>query len=169
MLTVNTTEKYGIIEFENKTNGKATVTIGDEDSTGDFTITTKDEYFTVTCDLACIVMLYNESEETYTRVEYAEATENTNSYKFGYELNDLKFIIALKGDVSLNGKVNIADSMLINRSLLSDTMSAYRPLTEIERVVADVTKNGTVNIADSMKINRSLLSETASAYSKLEW
>ena len=99
----------------------------------------------------------------------ANSLEPTEVYEFDYEIADLKFIVALKGDVNLNGTINVADSVLISRSKLSSSLPAYLDLSPLQSLVADINKNGIINSADSMLINRAMLSETAEAYLKIEW
>lgn len=167
-MTISTIKNQGTIAIENKTGGKAKVKLGDKESTENFSTTTKEEKITVTCDSACIVILANEADNSYTRLE-GVATNTDNCYEFSYEIDDYQVIIALKGDVNLNGTVNLADAMLINRSKLSSSLPAYIELTPIQSVVADINKNGSINTADAMLINRAMLSETADAYLKIEW
>ena len=78
-------------------------------------------------------------------------------------------VVALKGDINLNGGINAADSVLISRSKLSSSASAYRALSTLEEVLADINNSGSVNAADAMLINRANLSSSASAYTALTW
>lgn len=167
-MTIGTIKNQGTIAIENKTGGKAKVKLGDKESTENFSTTTKEEKITVTCDSACIVILANEADNSYTRLE-GVATNTDNCYEFSYEIDDYQVIIALKGDVNLNGTVNLADAMLINRSNLSSSLPAYTELTPLQSVIADINKNGSINTADAMLISRAMLSETEKAYLKLTW
>lgn len=168
IVAASTLKKEGTLTIENKTEGLATVTIGENSSAEDFNILTDEEVIRVSCEFACIVILVDENEKSYTKLESIE-TGIDNEYDFEYEINDFKLIIVLKGDVNLNGQVNAADVMLINRSNLSSSALAYTELSSLQSLIADINENVNVNSSDVMLINRSLLSKTASAYLKLEW
>lgn len=161
---------YGIeIKLENKTNGIAMVDIGEESSTEDISTYISEGKFSVTCSSPCVVLITDDNGNTYSRISAVE-TEDENTYNFIFDLiDDLKVIVALKGDVNFNGSVNASDTMLINRSNLSSSLSAYRALSALEKEVADINGNGTVNAADAMLINRSNLSSSLSAYAALTW
>ena len=170
-ITINTLKEEETINvtIENKTINQATVEVGEETKTSDFSISTSNKNINVTCDSACVVFIINGEEENYSRLSAIE-TNNENTYEFAFESdNDIEIIVALKGDINLDGNVNIADTMIINRSRLSKTASAYKELTEVQKVIADINGDGTVNIADTMLINRSRLSSTSSAYCALSW
>lgn len=73
----------------------------------------------------------------------------------------------LIGDVSGDGVVNIADTTLLNRSLLPETHAAYAEIDVSMADIADVNGDGVVNIADTTLINRSLLPTTHPAYAPI--
>ena len=145
------------IEIDNKTAENAEVTF-------------ENGALTVTCNSACVVLVKNDDGETYSRIS-AISTNNENAYNFSLGTDsNTQIIVALKGDVDLNGTVNTADTMLINRSRLSSSASAYLALSsELQKMIADVDGDGSVNLADTMLINRSRLSSSSSAYSALTW
>ena len=157
------------IKLENKTSGLATVTIDGETSGSDITVTTEEETFTVKCSRPCIVLSTRDNGNTYERLS-AIAISEENKYNFNLDADDnLDIIIALSGDVNLNGSVNASDAMMISRASISPSSSAYQALSNLEKEIADVNRNGSINASDAMLINRSQLSNTASAYLALTW
>lgn len=157
------------IEIQNKSNALATVTLGNESSTSDFITTTNEGKIKVECSLPCIVLITNDGGNTYTAIE-SILTEDKNTYEFSFDIQEnLKIVVAIKGDVNFNGIVNAADAMLISRSNISNSANGYRALTAIEKMVADVNQNGEITAADVMLIGRSQLSTTADAYQELTW
>lgn len=156
------------ISIENKTNGLANVKIAGQESTNDFSVNTSYENFSVSCIKPCVIILVNELTDTYTTLN-ATATANENEYEFSYDLDNLKFVIALKGDVNLNGTVNAADSMLVNRSIILNTNPAHFELSNIQQKVADINKNETVDLSDSNLIDRALISNSSEQFFAFEW
>ena len=80
-----------------------------------------------------------------------------------------EIIVALKGDGNLDGAVSIADSNMVNRSLISPSLGMYRPLTELQSLLLDLNNSGDITIADSNTINRSLISDTLDMYRAIRW
>lgn len=166
-LNIRTTATQSTITIVNKTAGKAMVSVGGEESAQDFSAVTGEGKLFVSCGAPCWVILADDANETYSVISRAALVNG--KHEFDFELGDLKFYIVLKGDVNMNGEVNVADTALINRSNLTDTMPAYSALTPLQKVVADINGNNTVNTADGMLINKSLLSKLHEAFKMLEW
>ncbi|MBR3386200.1 S8 family serine peptidase [Candidatus Saccharibacteria bacterium] len=114
---------------------------------------------------ACVVTSENEDGE------YAVVSDEMAGGVHKYIIPDdaVKMYVVLKGDVNMNGKVNVNDSAMINLSLLDAESRYYRGLTEVEKLIADVNMNGKINVNDSAVINLSLLGEDNKFYRELKW
>ena len=73
----------------------------------------------------------------------------------------------VKGDINADGVANLADAMLIARSVLSPTHARYKALTPEQAALGDVNNDGVTNLADAMLIARSVLSPTHPRYKPL--
>lgn len=123
--------------------------------------------FTVTSDKACVVLV--RTGDDYTRLT-AAPTSGVNTYGFTVNVTaDTTIIVALKGDVNGNGKVNATDSILIDRSCLSEANELYQALDALAFAIADVNGNGKVNAVDSVLIDRSCLSVGHDSYQAIPW
>lgn len=118
---------------------------------------------------ACVVIgVKNGEYEKVLANSGASVGDGTMSY--GYDISGYsEIMVALKGDGSLDGKVSSADSNMINRSLVSASLPAYKPLTDLQKVLLDLNGDGKVSSADSNIINRSLVSSGLSAYKEIQW
>ena len=125
---------------------------------------------TVTSDKACTIVVSRDGGETYERVEAVAVPGEDGKYKFTFDYDaDTEVRVVLKGDADGSGVINLLDSNVINRSLLSPSSPAYRSLTPLETALLDLNGDGVVNLLDTNVINRSLLSPTSPAYSNIEW
>ena len=140
------------VTVEDKTNNVATVT-----PSGDVV--------TVTCTKPCVAVYTTDGGTTYNRMTaVAAGTENTYTFT---ATADCTVVVALKGDVNLDGKVNATDSGNIKRSLLS-TGEMKIDLATLNEKLADVDNSGKKNISDFSAVKRSLLSG-GEMYQALTW
>ena len=128
------------------TKGKASASVSEDQLySGEVT-------FTVTCSLACVVAFAN-GDGTYTRL--ACTTEN-GEHKFTVTVDaDVSIIIAVKGDINLNGKVETVDSTLIKRAV-SNVTPLSGDTAAIKCLAADVNGNGTLQTVDSTLVLRAV-------------
>ncbi len=138
--------------------------------------------FTIECAKACMIILqYKENPEdtdfTYVKIPYLESV-NENKYRFSLTKeqvetlqaqDDAKVIVAIKGDVSQDGRVNSADANLIGRSCVTTDHRAYRKLSNFEFIMADLWVDDKINSADANVIGRSCVTIDHRAYSPIKW
>lgn len=140
------------VAVENKTGGAATAVL-------------ENDTLKVTSEKACVVV----AEKTDGSFAGLAGTAVAGGRKFAVAADVVKIYVVLKGDVSMNGKVNVNDSAQINLSLLSTSNKYYKGLTELETIVADVSGNGKINVNDSAMINLALLPSSNKFYTALAW
>ena len=146
------------VTVENRTGGLAAVSLASGRCSGS-------RSFTVTCDRACVVLVKSGGGCT-------ALTGSGTGGSRGFTLNvtgDLTLIVALKGDVDGARGVTVADASLVNRSLLTPGLRAYRALSDEEALIADVDGSGAVELDDASSICRSILSTSARAFKALSW
>lgn len=98
------------------------------------------------------------------------ATSNPDgTYSFAAPDGVTEVLAVVKGDANNDGEVNIADKLLVARSLLPTTHAAYQALTTEQSFGLNVDNSGVVNMADKLLIARSLLVVTHAAYQALTW
>lgn len=114
--------------------------------------------FTVACDKACVVM-YTTDGETYTRLTCTTAEDGTHSFTLNVTA-DTTVVVAIKGDVNGDGKVNGTDAMRISRAA-AGYGDAFDAITNI---IADVNNDEKANGTDGMRIRR-----VAAGYVSLDW
>ena len=125
----------------------------------------------VTSSKACAVAVTNDGGATYTRVPAVAVDGEVNTYKFGFAIGaGTSVVVALRGDGNFSGSISIADSNMVNKSLVSPSLDMYRPLSALEAAVLDMNGSDSISIADSTLINRSLASPTlTSVYQEIGW
>ena len=91
--------------------------------------------------------VYKENGQVYTgtTMKYA-ITASSGIVKFEFVKDEVEVV---KGDVNLNGKVEIGDVREALRSICKKTQ-----LTETQKQAGDINKNGTVDIEDLRTILR---------------
>lgn len=145
------------MQIENKTAGAAVVE-------------EKENGIKVTAERACIVLTSNDDGETYERVPAMAIEGEDNAYMFEFETFDqMQVVVALKGDVNMNGAVNARDAAAINYYLLSESNPNHRDLTALEVLVADVNNSKTITARDVSLINYVILSTGNANYRNFEW
>ena len=149
----------------------ATIKIGDKEVTYEHETPVRavlgtDGEFTVTCAQACVVLVKN--GEDYDRVT-AELVEG-NTYKFKVVPEEgMEIVVALKGDITLDGFTNSEDAARINRSLLAPDHKRYKALNKIEFALADVNADECVDVTDETIVTNSLAGPNDENYSPLTW
>lgn len=129
----------------------------------------EDNLLNVQSRTACIIIGVKDGGYTELSAVSSSVSENetkTNSYNANeYET----VIIALSGDGDLDGRVSSADSNMVNRSLVSSSLFAYKPLTDLQKILLDVNGDGKISLADSNIIGRSLVSPSLPMYREMRW
>ena len=102
--------------------------------------------FTVACETGCVVA-YSTDSVNYTRMKGTNVGENI--YSFTLDVNNpMEVAIALKGDVTLDGEVKIADVTQINAAF-----KGKRTFTGFKYLVADINGDNALKIADVTQTN----------------
>lgn len=167
-LSVKTEKDGRNIIVTNYTNQNAMVSIGGETNNANHTFVSTENSLRVTCADACIVLL------KISENEYEEITGSGSGEVYDFNLgnnqeNDIEVTIALRGDVDLNGSIDLTDAVTIRESRLSPTDNSYVQLSVLQEKIADVNKSGSVNLSDAVSIRKSKLSPGSANYQKIEW
>ena len=140
-------EKGYVVTLEDYSKGVATI-IGIEPG-GSYS---GDTSFTVSCDEACAVLCSIDGED-YTRLT---GREGDNGYSFTVDVTqDMTIIVALKGDVNLDGVLKNQDVTMAKAANLGK-----RTLSTLQEMVADVTGDGVFKNQDITKFKAALLGKT---------
>lgn len=126
---------------------------------------TADGKLNVKHNAACVVLV-EKADDSYEKVS---AVQNPSG---GYDFEipaDAKIVVAVKGDVDGNGKVNLRDYSAVVKSLLSSDNSNYSPLSVFGVAVGDVDGNNKINLRDYSAIVKSLLSSDNNNYFAIGW
>ena len=149
------------------TGSERTVELVGKENSATHTIT--GDTLNVQNDVACVVFWTNDNGETYTKLT-ASANE-AGGYDF--DLADVPanavIKIAIKGDVNGDGKVNSADGVFLDRSLLEKGHKMFKALDALQKIILDLNGDGKVNTADGVLLDRSLLEVTHKMYCTLTW
>ena len=109
--------------------------------------------FTVSCDDACAVLCTTDGGKTYTRLT---ATAGNNGYSFSIDVTqEMTIVVALKGDVNLDGVLKNQDVTMAKAANLGK-----RTLSTLQEMVADVTGDGIFKNQDITKFKAALLGKT---------
>ena len=147
----------GAIEFSfiNKTLGEASVTIGSETKTTDFTTTDIDEYVYIEAN-EDIELIQTYDGVTFKAI-YSEPTLDPNVVKYHVDPSQSQtFYVVIDGDINMDGHANNIDASLVGRSFVSTSNPGYYELSEIEKILADVNENGLINSHDGLAIIKDL-------------
>ena len=124
----------------------------------------------VTSAKPCIVLISRDAGETYEKISATKNGEADNEYRFEFEKDGVANVkVILKGDGNLDGVVSIADSNMINKSLVSNTLIMYRQLTDFQKLILDLNNDSFITLADSNTINKSLVSDALVMYRPIQW
>ena len=122
---------------------------------------------TITSEKSCVVLAVKDG--TYASLT-PNSTSSENVYTFKYDpYTASSLIVAIKGDINLDARVNLSDSNLIIRSQLSNSHFAHRNLSTLESALSDLNHDSRINLSDSNIIIRSQLSTSHFAYRKISW
>lgn len=155
--------------LNNKTSGKAMVSIGNNSSTNNLTLVNNNKTIAVKSDVPCYLIATYDGGKKYSRIT-ANSTNVSDTYNFTIEINvPIEVYVVFVGDISMNGKVEDADAVLIKKSKYSSSNSNYSELTELTKIIADVDKSGSVTATDSLLIRKSLLTSSNGNYKALNW
>ena len=131
------------IFVENYTKGKASSSI----ISGKYYRGTVE--FTAEADLACVVAIHN-SDDTYKRLYCTENEDGKYQFVVNVTDSDISLTVALKGDVTLDGRINGKDTLYISR-----VSGKYEPFkNNLEFLVGDVQVNGRINGKDTLYSSR---------------
>lgn len=102
--------------------------------------------FHVACDLACVVAYTTDGGESYTVLS---AAANTNGgYDFTVDVaGDMTIAIAIKGDASLNGKIELNDAGLAKAVYMSGLN-----LTGLNLLAIDFDNDGAIDLAEAGQV-----------------
>lgn len=147
------------LQFINKTNKQATVKLGNTQSDEDFVFNGGSEEYAIITSNQNIELI-----NTYDGVNFdiisPDEVEN-NEYTFHINPSDSQtFYVILDGDISMDGIINFDDAALIYKSKRNVNNELYRPLTNLEQVIADINDNGLINSHDGLQILKPSLPET---------
>jgi len=132
---------------------------------GEIDYTVNGHTVTVNHQAACKVGYL--SGDQYVAIEAVKNADGT--YNFTAPDGVDRVVLVAKGDLNEDSVVNLADKLLVARSLLLESHAAYQALTSIQMFAVDINEDGLVNLADKLLIARSLLLETHNAYQTLSW
>ena len=104
--------------------------------------------FTVTCDYPCVV-IYSDGT-AYRRMAAAPVGDNICAFTLPNDYNaDAGLIVAIRGDLNLDGKVTSTDAMQTLR-----IAAGLRELTDILLLILDLNDDGEITSTDAMQILR---------------
>lgn len=129
-------------QFADYTRGKATI------------MPCADEVL-IKCTTACTVLVKNGDE--YARIAAQDYSDDIYLFTIG---ENTEAVVALKGDVDLNGILNGNDYACISNS---DSLSV------LQLAVADLNEDDVVNAIEKSLIKRTMLSPADPAYYQLSW
>ena len=130
--------------------------------------------FSLYCDLPVAVGWSYDLEgkpdwDTLDRLFCAENEDGDYEFTFGELTEDIHIYLVLKGDADLNGEVDYADDILVQRSLLSEFNQNYYEMEMLEWFASDIDGNFELDYADDIALQKSLLSEFNKNYEPLYW
>ena len=139
--------EYSII---NKTGGRASVRVGDTESTSDFTTTNVDE---------SILLTTNKDVELIQTLDGVNFDllfpRSVSGNVYTYSVNPFEsrtIYVVIDGDIDMNGVADLDDSTLLARHLMSPSNERYYPFSILQEIIADYNDNGLVNSHDGLSI-----------------
>jgi len=134
------------VTVTNYTKNKATVTFdSDNSSTESFTASAQEGKVSVTCSNACFVLSTSDGGENYTVLSATQSATDENTYDFEFDLAEgTEIIVAIKGDVNLNGTINGRDVTAMKNA----NKRSGSGLTKLELVLYNVNGVGSINGRD---------------------
>ena len=132
-----------------------------------------DGKFTVTCARACVVAYTTDTAAAYsTDSTFVEALATANadgSYSFTIEnpVEGMTIAVLHRGDVDLNGSVNVNDAARVQRNVALMTSSNAK-ITNLGIIAADVDGRNGINVNDAARIQRNAALMTTNN-AKISW
>ena len=125
------------VTIDDRTNKKAVIVAPEKGTVGeDYTIT-------VTNDIACVVLVKT-GVDSYERLTAVKKEGEDNTYEFTTKLTDgMSFVVAVKGDVSLDGAFTAQD---VNQVRLA--AGGKITLDVLPMAIADITGDGIFTAQD---------------------
>ena len=108
-------------------------------------------YDKLNTDLITVTQYEDVTPLPLTEYYYVATAIDTNALESGYS-NEVHYVYACPGDVTMDGMIDVADSVLIMRYVVG-----LDSLTDPALAAADVNDDAIVDIADAVKINRSIV------------
>ncbi len=137
------------VTLDDYTKGKATIT-----GLVDGNTYAGNTEFTVTSDFACLVLYSADGGQTYTRLT---AAGSGNTYSFTVDVDqDLTVVVAIKGDVTLDGELKNQDVTIMKAAYLGK-----RTVSSLQLMVADVNVDGNLKNQDGTKTKAAFLGKTS--------
>ncbi len=109
--------------------------------------------FTVTCNKACVVAIDN-GDGTYTKLDCTATESGEHSFAVTVTNADVTIVVALRGDVNLDGKVTTADATMVKQAYLG-TAFAIDP--NLQTLTADANRDGRISTVDATFIKQAYL------------
>ncbi|MBQ1675380.1 MAG: S8 family serine peptidase [Oscillospiraceae bacterium] len=136
---------YHIIVTD-KTNGAASTSIDAE------ALYSGDVTFTVNCNKACVVAIVN-GDGIYSKLA---CTTGNGEHKFTVTVTDadVEIVVAMKGDVNLDGKISTMDATMAKQKYLG---TAFAIDANLQMLTADVSGDGKVTTMDATMIKQAYL------------
>lgn len=116
---------------------------------------------------ACVVLI-KDAEGNYTKVPAVKNDDGTYSFDVA-NLNGGEIVVAVKGDVNGDGKVNITDRVAVAKAALSGNSTNKVDLDAFGNMTADVNGDGKINITDRVAVAKAALSASSSNHQDLTW
>lgn len=116
---------------------------------------------------ACMVLVKNGDE--YTRVAATKNEDNTYNFDVSNLPEGASIVVAVKGDVSGDGKITLADYSQIAKSLLPTDHDLYKAITELNSKIGDASGDGKITLADYSLIAKSLLPAGHDLHKAISW
>ena len=120
-------------------------------------------------DAACVVLWTDDGGETYTKLAASKNEAGGYDFDLSNVPTNVVIKIAIKGDANGDGRVNSADGVFLDRSLLEEGHSMFKALDALQKIILDLNGDGKVNTADGVLLDRSLLEVTHNMYRTLTW
>lgn len=135
-----------IFNIYNKTNGNATVTIGNITDKYDFTTLGVNE-ITIDSDVDFYLISSSDNGLTFNKIPYTSKSLNTYTFNLDESTSQNLYVI-YKGDVNASGYISAYDELLIRKSMLDTSNPLYLGLDSIESIAADVDGDGDIDEDD---------------------
>ena len=113
----------------------------------------------VACDKACVVAYTTDEGKTYTRANAEKADSGYNFVVPDYSEN-MKFVVAVKGDVSGNGALDSDDVVQIKAAQLGKLTT----FTDLQKLVSDINGDGILDSDETVQVKAAQLGKLSLAW-----